>query len=187
MDPISMILSGGMAAAGIGMELFGGSKAQTAASQINQYQQQILGNEQQANDIRQQVVANQARRRTIQNVRNVQMAAAQSRAFSVAGNSQFGSGAKAGQQMAASGGAFNQESIGQDLMSANQMFAVDRNINNLKAQIGNAQTNMYNDQAMMNLGGSMIGGAKAFGQLGGDFFGMFGGAKGTDVTGGLFS
>lgn len=163
MDPISALFAAG----GIGLQLFGAHKAAGAASQINTLQNQELGQEQSENDIRQQAVALQAQRKSIQNVREAQMSAARSRAAGVASGAQFGSGAKAGEEMASSGAAFNNETISQDLQQANQMFGIDRNINQLKQQIGNTQTSMYNDQALMSIGGGIAGSAGSLGKLAG--------------------
>jgi hypothetical protein len=163
MDPVTAILGG----IGIATEIAGGLGAKKASSQISADQQAILGQEQAENDVRQRAVAMMAQRKQIQSVREAQMAGARSRAAAVQGGAQFGSGAKAGEQMAQSGNAYNQETISQDLQSANQMFALDRNINSLKSQIGNTQTTLSNDQGIMSIGSSILGAAGPLGRLSG--------------------
>ena len=160
--PIAAILGG----IGIGTMLGGALGAKKASSQISADQQQILGQEQAENDVRQRAVALMAQRKQIQSVREAQMAGARSRAAAVQGGAQFGSGAKAGEQMAQSGNAYNQETISQDLQSANQMFALDRNINSLKSQIGLSQTSLANNEGIMSIGQSLLGAAGPLGRLG---------------------
>lgn len=161
MDPISAIMGG----IGISMELIGGMKARGVESKINQDQQQILGQEQAANDVRQQAVAMMAQRKQIQNVREAQMAASRSRAGSTQAGAQFGSGAIAGEQMAQSGAAYNAATIDQDLLSANKMFGIDRNINALKSNIGVESTSLNNDEGWMQAGSALLGAAKPLGNL----------------------
>ncbi len=174
MDPVTAILGG----IGIATEIAGGLGAKKSATEISGYQQQILGQEQLENDVRQRAVALMAQRKQIQSVREAQMAGARSRAAAVQGGAQFGSGAKAGEQMAQSGNAYNQETISQDLQSANQMFALDRNINQLKSQIGYAQTSLSNNQGIMSIGSSILGAAGPLGRLSG------GGNWGSNPSGG---
>jgi hypothetical protein len=161
-DPISAILGG----VGIAMQIGGALGAAKSESKINQDQQQILGQEQAANDVRQQAVAMMAQRKRIQSVREAQMAASRSRAGAVGSGAQFGSGARQGEQMAQSGNAYNQETIDQDFLSANQMFGIDRSINSLKSNIGVEQTSMNNSQMWSTIGGDLLGGAKSLGNLG---------------------
>lgn len=179
MDPVTAIMGG----IGLGIELYGASKAKQASGRISQDQQQILGQEQAENDVRQRAVAMMAQRKQIQSVREAQMAGARSRAAAVQGGAQFGSGAKAGEQMAQSGNAYNQETISQDLQSANQMFSLDRGINQLKSQIGYAQTSLSNAQGIEQIGASLMGGAGALGRLSGGLGG--GGGGGSDPTTGM--
>jgi hypothetical protein len=171
MDPISAILGG----VGAGMQIVGAISAASHEAKINQDQQQILGQEQAENDVRQQAVAMMAKRKEIQSVREAQMAGARSRAAAVQGGAQFGSGAKAGEQMAMSGNAYNQETISQDLLTANQMFGIDRSINALKSNIGVQQTSLNNAQMWSSIGGDIMGSAKALGNLSGSM-GSWGGS-----------
>jgi hypothetical protein len=163
MDPISAILGG----VGIATELYGADKAKKVESTIAADQQGILADEQAENDVRQRAVAMMAQRKSIQSVREAQMAGARSRAAAVQGGAQFGSGAKQGEQMAMSGNAYNQETISQDLQSANQMFSIDRGINALKSQIGMQSTSLSNDEGIMAIGGSILGAAGPLGKLAG--------------------
>lgn len=163
MDPISAILGG----VGIATELYGADKAKKVESTISADQQGILADEQAENDVKQRAVAMMAQRKSIQSVREAQMSAARSRAASTNAGAQFGSGAKQGEQMAASGNAYNQETISQDLQSANQMFTLDRGINALKSQIGMQSTSLSNDEGIMAIGGSILGAAGPLGKLAG--------------------
>jgi hypothetical protein len=183
MDPISALLSGGFTVAGMGLQLFGAHQASQAEGQISGLQTQELQQEQAENNVRQQAVAMQAQRKSIQNVREAQMAAARSRAAGVSAGAQFGSGAKAGEQMASAGAAYNSETISQDLQSANQMFSIDRNINNLKMQMGAAYTSLSSAQGIESMGAGLAGGAGSLGKLFGSAGGLFaGGGPSPDGT-----
>jgi hypothetical protein len=171
MDPISAILGG----VGIAMQIGGAMKQASISANINQTQEDILQQEQAENDVRQQAVAMMYQRKQIQNVREAQMAGARSRAAAVQGGAQFGSGAKAGQEMAQAGAAYNQETIGQDFQSANQMFSIDRGINNLKMTLGSLGTQMSSAQEISSIGGGILGAAKGLGNLSGSMGGWGGG------------
>lgn len=182
MDPISLAVG----AIGLGVSAFGMFGASSASKKASDIQNSILAEQTAENQVRQQYVNMQAQRSQIQNVRNTQRAQAQGLTASVSQGAQFGSGAAGGQAQASAAGAWNAEGISQSLISANRIFGIDYQIDQLKGQLGAEDATMQSYKGMQSLGGSLLGSAQSIGRLAGGLGG--GGApQGTDVTGGLFN
>lgn len=170
MDPISASIG----AIGLATSIYGMMGASKAASQASGIQNEILGQEQQENNIRQQAVHVQAQRQQIQNVRNTQRMQAMNKVAATNQGAQFGSGLAGGEAGAAAAGGWNQLGISNSLQSADQTFALDSSINTLKQQLGNVDTTMATDKGIQGLGSQIMGSASSIGRLAG----MGGGGSG---------
>lgn len=161
MDPISASVG----AIGLATSIFGMVGASKAASQATAIQGDILGQEQQENNIRQQAVSNQYQRSQIQNVRNVQRTQAMNKAAATNQGAQFGSGLAGGQAGAAAAGGWNAEGASNAFQSANQTFAIDASITGLKQQLNTVQSTEATDKGIESLGGGIMGSASSIGRL----------------------
>lgn len=189
MDPITL----GIAAVGIGMQLFGGVGASSTANKIAQQQQalavqtnQITGNisnlEASANAQQQQMNLVSARRAQTENFRNIQRARAQGVNSATNQGAQFGSGLKGGQAQATDQGTYSNLGISQNLQNSQILSGINNQVSGQKQILSNIttdanvnlsglQSNMVTDQSISALGGTLTKSAGTLGNIfGGDSF-----------------
>lgn len=182
MDPIT----GAIAIAGLGMQLFGAggafgatSKAATIASQEAGISMQNADLQMHENQQRQLAMQISARRQMTQNTRQAQMQASQSLVTGVGqtGGTQ-GSAVQAGQQAATSGGAYNNQGVQQQLGIGNNLFGIQNQISRNQITMAGLGGDMATQQGQASMfqgigaiGGSLTKSAGPLGNILGNFFG----------------
>lgn len=151
MDPITL----GLGALGLGMQVFGGLGASSAAKAASLTAQAEVGQEQALNNVKQQQMNLSANRQQMETFRNVQRARAQGLNAAVQGGAQFGSGLQGGQAQASDQGGYNNLGVRQNQQFGNQIFGIDQNITSLKGQISQDQGTQASDTALAGVGGSL--------------------------------
>jgi len=182
MDPISLLISGGMTVASLGMSLFGSNKAAQASQQQAALSGQNAQYEMQVDQQRQQAMELDAKRKQTEVTRNMM------RARSLALNTATNQGA---QQGSALGGAYGQISgstgrntlgIGQDLSIGENIFGLNQKIDQNKVQMASLGGDIASGEGMMSFGralGQSTGPLSNMGIAGfNGLRGMFGGGGG---------
>lgn len=154
MDPLTM----GLAAIGLATQVFGGFSAASHAKEAYGIQSQITGLEGQVNQQRKQAMELSARRQSMEIFRQNQ------RAQSMAINNATNQGANYGNSSGLAGGlsqinsqsSFNLEGINQNLQIGENIFGLDDKISKQKLALSQVQSSQVTDQAISNLGGSLI-------------------------------
>lgn len=196
MDPIT----GAIAIAGLGMQLFGtggafgaASKEAGIASQEASLSQDNTHLQMQENAQRQLAMQISARRQMTQNTRTAQLRASQSltTGISQTGGTQS-TAVQAGQQGATSGGAYNNQGVGQQAEIGNTLFGIQNQISmnqismaGLQGQMSTQQGQASMFQGISAIGGSLAGSAGPMGNILGNFFGNKGDPTSQGSTGGM--
>ena len=184
MDPISMAM-GAVSIVGMGMSLFGTSKATAAAQQESQAAQQIANLDIKVNQQRQQQMVLQANRQQLQNVRNVQLARSMALSSATSQGAQFGTGLQGGYGQIAGQGNTQELATNQNLEIGQNIFSLDNQIDQQRILEAQAQGNMATAQGMQALGGDImkVGGSSQFSSLLGMIPGMSGSGGGGSANG----
>jgi hypothetical protein len=178
-DPISL----GIGALGLGMQIFGGMGASSAAKAASLASQAEAGQEEQLNNIKQQQMTLSGNRQQMETFRNAQRARAQGLNAAVQGGSQYGSGIAGGQAQATDQAGYNNLGVRQNIQFGNQTLATDNTITGLKSQISQDQGTQASDQALAGIGGSLVKGAGTMSNI----FGAAGnGIKSLNLGQGMF-
>lgn len=173
MAAVTTMVVAGLTAAGTAFQTFGAMDAANA-------QKNMTALEMQAEAQRRKAMELDARRRTMEIIRQQQRARATSLTVANAQGAQFGSGL---------GGAYGQigGQTGINLLGTSQNLEIGRNIFDINSQISQQRMAMADAQSMMafgqglqSLGGSFLQGMPAFGRLTGGF-----GMGGNYVYGGV--
>lgn len=151
MDPLTL----GIGAVGLGLQVFGGFSAASAAKQAYGIQQNITGLEGQVNDQRRQAMELSARRQQLENFRNTQRVRAMGMNAAVNQGAQFGSGLQGGQAQATDQGNFNALGVSQNLQIGRNMFGLQDQISQQKLALSGVQSSQATDQAWAGLGGAL--------------------------------
>jgi hypothetical protein len=161
MDAVTLAVG----AIGLGLKLWGGFSAMSAAKEAHGVESQItdLGN--QVTDQKRIQMQMDAGRRNLEIFRRTQQLKAQSLAGATAGNSQFGSGEAGGQGAITSAGFFNAEGVNNNLAIGQNIFGLDKQISNQKLALSGIQTTIATDQGIGSTGSSMMGSAETVGKL----------------------
>lgn len=170
MDPITA----GLGVVGVGMQLFGGLSAMSAASKVSGLQKQEAANEMAVNDQRAQQMELSNRRQQMENFRNTQRARAMGLEASVNQGAQFGSGMAGGQAQAQDQGAYNALGLDQNLTIGRNIFALNDKISSEKADVSSLQSGIATDNAIAGFGAGLT---KSAGTMSNIFQG-FGGSGG---------
>lgn len=162
MDPITL----GISAVGLGLSLWGQSKASEDAAQVAQLERQKFGVEQQVNAQRQQQMELSARRQQLEIFRNTQRARAMGLNAAVNQGAQYGSGLAGGQASTTSQGLFNSQGVNQNLQIGRNIFGLNDKISSLNMQESTVKGKQAEDQGWASLGGSILSNAGTIGNLG---------------------
>ncbi len=183
---ITAIVGGITAAAGVGTSLYGMSQQQKGYAQMQQgyaiqqqaaeqaagYNKAIIGDEQQQEAIRRQAMQLDAKRNTLQVIRQAQQARSQNVAAATAQGAGFSG---FGQSSALSGGlaqvhsqaGYNILGINQNLQAGNQMFDINADISQQKIGLADTQTLMAQGQGQVAMGQGTVGQGASYMSLGG--------------------
>ena len=181
MDPIT----GALAIAGLGMQLFGAGGAFGAtssmsglASQEAQLSQQNTQLQMQENEQRRLAMQISGRRQETENARRAQLRASQSRSAGVAQTGgTTSSGVVQGQQQAVAGGAYGNLGVQENLEIGGNLFDIQNKISGNQITMAGLQGQMASLQGQASifsgigaLGGSLAGSAGPLGNILGNFF-----------------
>jgi hypothetical protein len=175
MDPISMMLIS--TAVGGGLQLFGGMGQAKASKKNAQIEMQIAAQERQQNALRRQSMELDANRKTIENIRNTQLARAGAVNAAVQQGAQFGTGLAGGLAQITGRSNWNELGINQNLQIGRNMFDIDEQISNLKVQKAEVGGQAADAAGIASLGGSIM-------KIGGQFGSLAGGFGGSASAGG---
>lgn len=164
---------------------------QAAAQQAAVYNKNILNDELQQENVRRQAMELDAKRNSLQVVRQSQQARAMAIASATSqgagffGNNQASSGLFGGLGQISGDTNFNLLGINQNLQAGRKMFDINADINQQKIGLAGTQSQMAQGQGQvsmgqgtsamgsgfMSLGGSMVSAASTFANLSGTYFG----------------
>lgn len=161
MDPISL----GLGVVGLGMQLFGGFGASSAAKQQAQLSQGIGIDEQAINIQKQQQMQLEARRSQLQNFRNAQRLRAQATSAAVQGGAQFGSGLPGGLGGISGTETENALGINQGSQISQNIFGFNNDISSKRIQSAQLGGQIATDQGLSSLGGALVKSGPTIGGL----------------------
>lgn len=198
MDPIT-IASGVMAGVGVGMQLFGMNKQQSAQKEMSAAQQQLTQMEFQQEGVRMRAMELDARRRSLEMLRNTQRARAMALVNANSQGAIRGSGLQGGYGQIAAAGAWNAMGVNQALLSGRENFAISAQMSNQKILLQQAQSRASEGAGLMSMGGSLLSAMPHASKFAGGFnaprspslfdptFGGTTGGVGMSMTGGIGS
>jgi len=179
MDPIS-IMMGTVSLIGLGTSIFGGMQQHKGAEQLAAAQKNIVGLEQQEDQVRRTAMEVASRRSQLEVIRRNQQAQSQALATATGQGAQYGS-ALAGAQASIQGTSLtNLVGLQQNLASGEQMFDINAQISQQRIAEINAQTTMNTGQGLSQLGAGIMGAAGPSSKM---FGNLFGGGGGSSVGG----
>lgn len=172
-----MLITGGLTAASMAMQLFGGQKAASASKQQAQLSSQNAQYEMQIDQQRRQAMELDAQRKSIDVVRNAQRARSIALTDAASSGSQFGSGLQGGYGQIAGQSGFNLLGINQNRQIGESIFGYNQQIDLNKIRMASLGSQIASGEGEMSLGkslGSSIGplsnlgiaGANAGGKVG---------------------
>jgi hypothetical protein len=182
MDPTTAI-TGLSTLIGLGLKIGGLGETHAAAVQSNEAQKQIIGLEQQQEQVRFNAMHLTASRMQLQSIRNAQSARAQALAAATNQGAAQGSGLQGGYSQIEGQTNTNLLGISQNLMSGQKMFALDSSLSQQKIALANAQMKMQTGNALGALGGDLLSIAPAAGRLGGGLGSFFNTGNGPNILG----
>lgn len=180
MDPLTL----GIAAVGVGLQLFGGASASAHAKEAYGIQQNITGLEGQVNNQRHEAMELSARRQSMEIFRNSQRARAQAvnNATNQGANYGNSSGLPGGLAQVADQSMFNLQGINQNLELGRNIFGLDDQISKQKLALSGVQSSMVTDQGISQLGSSIAGNAGTLGKVGQYGYSQLGSSFGSSKT-----
>lgn len=173
MDPLTL----GIAAVGLGTQLFGGMSASAHAKEAYGIHSNITGLEGQVNDQRRTAMELSARRQSMEIFRNSQRARATAinNATNQGANYGNSSGLPGGLAQVADQSMFNLQGVNQNLELGRNIFGLDDQISRQKLALSGVQGSMATDQGISQLGSSIAGNAGTLGKMGQYGYGQLGG------------
>lgn len=158
-----------VAAAGIGMSIYGSVQQSKAAKQQAAAQQQMIAAEREAERVRQQQMELDARRKSMEVLRNQQRA--RSLALVAANNqgARLGSGLQGGYGQIAGQTGVNLLGIQQNLALGRDMFAANEDLSAAKMAYAQAGSSMATARGWSSIGGTLVGSAGTIGNIAGNF------------------
>jgi len=166
MDPISMLITGGLTAASMFMSISGSQEAAKAAKQQAALSSQNAGLEMQVDEQRRQMMEISAKRQMTEQLRNIQRARSMSLSTETSQGAQFGS-VVGGAQGAISGqGNFNLAGINQSLAIGRNIFGLNESIDRNKIQIAALGGQVAEGQGEMAFGQALGSAIPALSNLG---------------------
>lgn len=199
MDPLTLGLTLGSAAIGLGMQLFGGAKSADVSRQEANVSSDVATQEQGINVQKQTQQTLQANRMQIENYRNAQRQRALGENASVNQGSSVGTGFQSSGYAGGQAGVtdmanWNSRNINQNSQISQNIFGLTSNINSDKSQLAQLGGQAATDQGIASMGGSILGASGIFGKIGGSLFGGSSGGSGNpgsnsmwpNITGGIY-
>lgn len=154
------LMAGGMA-----MQLIGSANASTASNNYYKTQSKIAGLEGEVNDQRKAAMEVDARRRQLEIVRNNQRARSMAQTTATNQGAQMGSGLQGAYSGISGQSETNLLGVNQNLEIGRNIFGLDTQISQQRIMASNFQGQQASDQAMAQMGGSIMGSAGKISQL----------------------
>lgn len=168
----------GLSALGTFEQYSGAKKSATANAAIAQQNQQIAQEEQQADAVRRQAMEVDARRRSLETVRNAQRANATSLTNATSQGAQYGSGLQGGYGQISGQANTSLQGIQQQLDFGNQLFDINSGINQNKynifgygGQVAQGASQSAMGAGLSSLGGTLLTNANTINSIGTSAFG----------------
>jgi len=167
MEPLSIMA---MTAVGLGMQVFGAAGKSEAGNKYNAAQIRQIQLEQQVEAQRRKTMELEARRMSMENLRNVQRAQAVARTAAVSSGGGLTTSSYAGGQAQASAqGSWNESGIAGKLEIGRNIFDINQMISGTKVDMANAQKSIQDYQGWSSLGQSLTASAPTFGRIASGF------------------
>lgn len=167
MDPISA----GLNVVGLGMQLYGMFGGASASSKASDISHAIAEDEKQINAQKYQQMINDSQRRQLEIFRNAQRQRSMATAAAVNQGASSGSGLQGGLAGVSNMSYFNSLGVSQNLEIGQNIFGLNNDISDKKAQMADVQGEQAMYQGIASLGGSMMKSSGTFGALGKNAFG----------------
>lgn len=167
MDPISI----GLAAVGLGLQIFGGSESSKISKQQAQESMAIAADEQKINAQKQLQQQLESRRMQLQTVRNAQRQRAQGIAAAVNQGASTGSGLQGALGQNTAEEMFNLQGISQSGEISRNVFGINNDISSHKMRLAELGGDQAEAQGLASLGGSLVKIGPTVGAFGKDIFG----------------
>lgn len=170
MDPITLTMAA-ISIAGLGLEMFGGSKAAKKEKEAAGISRQMAGLELEGEAIRHKSMELSSRRQQAEIFRTSQRARAIALAAATSQGAQFGSGLSGGYGQIAGQTGVNLTGVWQNQMLAEDMFGVNSRISAARMQMAGVKSEQASAMGMMSLGGSLMKAGPTLGAMSGSVFG----------------
>ena len=151
--------------AGIAAGIAGAGASIYSAQKQSEANKDIIRAQEQQNKVREQQMEADAQRRRLEVIRNQQRARANALSAATNQGAGQGSGLQGGYGQIAGQTSVNVEGINQNLGFGEQIFSLDNQISGYRQDSANAATIGAFGSGLSSLGGSLIGGASAYGRL----------------------
>lgn len=166
---ITPIILAATAVAGVGLQVYGTAKSTSAAKAQSQYQQQIAADQQRQEALRQKQMELDARRRQLEQVRNMQKARALALSNANAQGAQFGSGLPGGFGQISGEGNTQLLGVNQSLLLGRENFGLSADISSARYGYAGASGQYATGQGLSSLGGGLISALGPISNLSGGF------------------
>lgn len=161
MDPITL----GMAAIGIGMQIFGGMGQSKVSEQEAAVSKDEAAREQAINDQKQQAMEIDARRKSLEQMRTAQKANSMALSAATNQNAQFGSGLQGGQAEVTDQSLFNLSGINTSLTIGRNINEQNKGISQDKMQMASLGADSASYAGWGSLGGALVKAGPVVGQF----------------------
>ena len=152
-------------AAGVGLAAGGAYMQYEASKDAKNAQQQILQQQQQQEALRQKQMELEARRRTLQQIRQAHVARATALTAATNQGAGFGSGLQGGYGQISGQANTNLLGINQNLELGRQNFSLNAGITQSRMDLSNAQSSAALGSSLSSLGGQLVTNASTIGNI----------------------
>lgn len=161
MNPLSI----GLGVVGLGLSIFGAIGASGKSKEIAEQDQKIAQAEQGINAQKQQQMLLDSQRKQLENIRNAQRLRAQATAAAVNQGANKGSGLQGGLAQISDQEDWNALGLDQNLQIGQNIFGLNNQISTAKIAKSRLTGEMATDQALMSLGGQLVGNSGTIGNF----------------------
>lgn len=161
MDPVSL----GIAAVGLGLQIYGGFRQSENAKEVAAVSQDMAKQEQSINDAKVRQMELEGRRTQLQNIRNAQRARAVAVQSATSQGAQFGSGLQGGLAEVQNQMGFNLLGVDQALATGREINQYNQNISEDKQKLASLGAKNAEAQGYASLGGALIKAGPIVGQI----------------------
>lgn len=155
--------------ASVGVSAYGISQQTKAAKDSANASADVARQEQQAEAVRQQAMEADARRKQLENLRQMQRARAMSLSSATNQGAIYGTGLQGGYGQISGQGNFNAQGIDQSLSTGEQLFGINSNISQDRVNMAGYSANAAMGAGLTSLGGSILTASSSLGRLSGGF------------------